>query len=67
MKGKSNASMALARQVKSFGKGEYKGLDMRNLVIRPGALDVLSKPSLMGGKRYPYKSVFKQEREDGSE
>ena len=48
-------------------RGEYKGLDMRSLVIRPGALDVLSKPSRMGGKWYPYKSVFKQEREDGNE
>lgn len=67
MKPKSNTSMVLARQAKSFGKGTYKGLDMRNLVIRPGALDVLSKPSRMGGKLYPYKSVFKQEREDGNE
>ena len=46
---------------------EYKGLDIRNLVTRPGALDILGKPSLVGGKTHPYKSIFKQEREDGNE
>lgn len=45
---------------------EYKGLDMRNLVMRPGALDILSKPSRIGGKLRPYNLVFKQEREDGN-
>jgi hypothetical protein len=41
---------------------EYKGLDMRNLVIRPGALEILSKPSRISGKLHPYDLVFKKER-----
>lgn len=60
MKLKSNARMTAARQEASFKKGEYRGLDISKMVIRPGALEVLSKPSLIFGKKVPFKSVFKK-------
>lgn len=61
MKLKSNSSMATARQDASFKKGEYKGIDVSKMPIRPGGLDVITKPSRMGDKLYPYKSIFKKE------
>ena len=62
MKLKSNAAMAAARQEESFRKGEYRGLDVSKIPIRPGGLYVLSKPSRMGNNLYPYSSVFNEER-----
>jgi hypothetical protein len=57
---KSNASIVMARQEASFKKGQYKGLDLRTLPIRPEGLGILSKPSRMGGVLREYKSVFSQ-------
>jgi hypothetical protein len=62
---KSNTSMATARQTASFKKGEYRGLDVSKLVIRPGGLDVLRKPSLQGKTLVPYRSVFDKESGNG--
>ena len=67
MKLKSNASMAKTRQEASFRKGEYRGMNTDKLVIRPGGLDVLSKPSRIGNTLHEYKLVFKQESKDGDE
>lgn len=63
MKLKSNASMAAARQDASFKKGEYRGLDMGKLVIRPGGLNVLNKPSRRGETLVQYQSVFKESKD----
>jgi len=56
---KSNTSMATARQDASFRKGVYKGLDVSKMPIRPGGLEVITKPSRMGSTLVPFKSIFK--------
>jgi hypothetical protein len=41
-----------------FSKGEYRGMDISKLVIRPNALTVLRAPSKMGSTLVPYELVF---------
>lgn len=65
MKLKSNAGMATARQVASFKKGEYRGLQLNKLAIREGALDILNKPSRIFNKPVEFRSVFKKESNNG--
>ena len=59
MKLKSNRSMATARHDASFKKGVYKGLDVSKIPIRPGGLDVITKPSRIGNSLVPFRSIFK--------
>lgn len=61
MKLKSNAAMERSRQEASFKKGEYRGLDLSKMPIRPGGLDVLRKPSRFGNTLREYKLVFDRE------
>lgn len=67
MKLKSNSSMATARQVESYRRGVYKGLDITKMPIRPGGLEVLKNPSMIFGELRPYRSIFDRESNDGSE
>lgn len=55
---KAGKSLAAERYEQSFRKGSYKGLDISKIPIREGSLDILMKPSRIGSKLYPYKSVF---------
>ena len=58
MGNKSNRSITKAREEASFRKGEYRGLDLRTIPIRPSGLEVLGKPSRMGGILTDCRSIF---------
>jgi hypothetical protein len=67
MGSKSNLSIVMARQETSFRKGQYRGLNLGAMPIRPAGLGMLSKPSRIGGVIREYKSVFSQVNSNGEQ
>lgn len=51
-----------SKVAQSFAKGEYRGLDVNKMVIRPGALAVLRAPSRFGNMLLPYNLIFDKEK-----
>jgi hypothetical protein len=42
---KHKQDTAQAREVASFNKGMYKGINLRRIATRPNCMDILEKPS----------------------